>query len=129
MIKKSKRCDANVRKGAGTGVCNWPLDEHGNCDWVFGHLSDAPEIPPGVREADVWDLESGTRDEPESLDATKDGITSDELITLLRKLRVNDVYVRIVDCDPEALSRLRVHSARYDSLSDTIVILAHQNYR
>lgn len=57
------------------------------------------------------------------------GITSDELIKLLGKFRVNDVYVRITDAEPEEqLPRVRVHGACYHSTSDTIEILAHQYY-
>lgn len=33
-----KTCDANSRKGTGTGMCDRPLDEHGNCDRASSHL-------------------------------------------------------------------------------------------
>jgi hypothetical protein len=32
------RCEAEARKGTGTGVCDAPLDKHGNCPNVGDHL-------------------------------------------------------------------------------------------
>lgn len=32
------RCDAEAKKGTGTGVCNAPLDEHGNCPRAGSHV-------------------------------------------------------------------------------------------
>lgn len=31
-------CDANARRGTGTGVCDRPLDQHGQCDRAADHL-------------------------------------------------------------------------------------------
>lgn len=33
-----RRCDANARKGTGTGMCDAPLDEHGNCPNAGNHI-------------------------------------------------------------------------------------------
>lgn len=32
-------CDANARRGTGTGMCDRPLDEHGQCDRAGDHLA------------------------------------------------------------------------------------------
>jgi hypothetical protein len=34
----SARCDANAKRGTGTGICDRPLDEHGQCDRADKHL-------------------------------------------------------------------------------------------
>lgn len=34
------RCDANSRKGTGTGVCDAPLDAHGQCPRADEHVDD-----------------------------------------------------------------------------------------
>lgn len=31
-------CEANARKGTGTGICDRPLDELGQCDRASDHL-------------------------------------------------------------------------------------------
>lgn len=36
----SKTCDANAKRGTGTGICDRPLDEHGNCPNASNHLED-----------------------------------------------------------------------------------------
>lgn len=36
--KRTVLCDANAKRGTGTGVCNRPLDEHGQCDRAGDHL-------------------------------------------------------------------------------------------
>lgn len=33
-----KRCEANAKRGTGTGMCNRPLDETGHCDREGDHL-------------------------------------------------------------------------------------------
>ena len=33
-----ERCEADVRKGTGTGVCSRPLDQRGYCDRASDHL-------------------------------------------------------------------------------------------
>lgn len=57
------------------------------------------------------------------------GIKSDLLSDRLRKLRVNDVYVKIVDADTDETHRLRAYDVRYDSVSDSIVVLAYKHFR
>lgn len=37
------RCGALARRGTGTGVCDRPLDEHGNCDRASAHV----DVPVG----------------------------------------------------------------------------------
>jgi hypothetical protein len=34
-----RRCEETATRGTGTGVCDSPLDEHGNCPNARGHLS------------------------------------------------------------------------------------------
>lgn len=34
------RCEAQARKGTGTGMCDRPLDRHGNCDRAGDHITD-----------------------------------------------------------------------------------------
>jgi len=34
----ASRCDANARRGTGTGTCDRPLDSHGQCDRASDHL-------------------------------------------------------------------------------------------
>jgi hypothetical protein len=36
---KIPRCEERVRRGTGTGFCDTPLDEHGNCPNGRDHLS------------------------------------------------------------------------------------------
>lgn len=36
----NRRCEADARKGTGTGTCNRPLDSHGQCDRAADHLGD-----------------------------------------------------------------------------------------
>lgn len=33
------RCEETAVRGTGTGMCDTPLDEHGNCPNARGHLS------------------------------------------------------------------------------------------
>jgi hypothetical protein len=35
-----RECEANARKGTGTGSCDRPLDAHGNCDRASAHITD-----------------------------------------------------------------------------------------
>lgn len=39
MKEQIKRCEAEARKGTGTGMCNQPLDEHGNCPRANDHIN------------------------------------------------------------------------------------------
>lgn len=32
------RCEAEAKRGTGTGTCDRPLDEHGYCDRASDHL-------------------------------------------------------------------------------------------
>lgn len=32
------RCEADSKRGTGTGLCDAPLDEHGNCPRADRHL-------------------------------------------------------------------------------------------
>lgn len=34
------KCQENAHKGTGTGACDRPLDEHGNCDRAADHIVD-----------------------------------------------------------------------------------------
>lgn len=34
-------CEANARKGTGTGMCGRPLDVHGQCDRAADHIGGA----------------------------------------------------------------------------------------
>ena len=34
----TRHCDAQAHKGTGHGICNWPLDEHGNCPNAGRHV-------------------------------------------------------------------------------------------
>lgn len=36
----ARRCEANARKGTGSGVCDTPLDKHGNCPNVGNHVEE-----------------------------------------------------------------------------------------
>lgn len=33
-------CDVLAKKGTGLGICNRPLDEHGNCDRAADHVEE-----------------------------------------------------------------------------------------
>jgi hypothetical protein len=35
---RANRCEANARRGTGTGTCDRPLDSHGQCDRAGDHL-------------------------------------------------------------------------------------------
>ena len=37
-IRTQERCDANARKGTGTGVCDRLLDDRGVCDRAADHV-------------------------------------------------------------------------------------------
>lgn len=37
-LKTVKRCEANAVRGTGTGSCDQPLDEHGNCPRTSDHI-------------------------------------------------------------------------------------------
>lgn len=32
------RCEAEAKRGTGTGACDRPLDEHGQCDRAAQHI-------------------------------------------------------------------------------------------
>lgn len=36
--EEPERCEANAKRGTGTGMCNRPLDETGHCDREGDHL-------------------------------------------------------------------------------------------
>jgi hypothetical protein len=38
---RNGRCEALARKGTGTGVCDRPLDDHGQCDRASDHQEDS----------------------------------------------------------------------------------------
>jgi hypothetical protein len=37
-LDEPERCEANAKRGTGTGMCNRPLDETGHCDREGDHL-------------------------------------------------------------------------------------------
>jgi len=36
--EQSPTCEAHARRGTGSGVCGFVLDERGNCPWAREHL-------------------------------------------------------------------------------------------
>lgn len=39
-MNKGRLCDALAKKGTGLGICNAPLDEHGNCPRAGQHIDE-----------------------------------------------------------------------------------------
>lgn len=38
MAERMRACEANAKKGTGSGMCDRPLDQHGYCDRASDHL-------------------------------------------------------------------------------------------
>jgi hypothetical protein len=38
MLGLPETCEANARRGTGTGMCDRPLNEHGYCDRAADHI-------------------------------------------------------------------------------------------
>lgn len=48
MDHSRRLCDALAKKGNGLGMCNRPLDEHGNCDRASDHIEDSVAARMGI---------------------------------------------------------------------------------